>query len=215
MKNPAILFLLLVHPLMGEPAQPKPAFRDAATNETLTAKFREVSKKDPMAKFEKTKGEDPSVKNKVGSLLARSELITFNGNTTLVPKNAIIRIPEKYKSRVNNHKPGSKILNWADFYRLNRGWINTIEVSFSQAKGLVTVSGKEMDVLDESGNLVVAVLKNSPVSVNPLKENTETTEKEKLETTKPGAIKPEATKPGATKPETTKPEGTKTEGIKP
>ncbi len=210
MKNPAILFLLLVHPLMGEPAQPKPAepkpaFRDAATNETLTAKFREVSKKDPVAKFEKYKGEDLSAQSKVGSLLARSELITFNGNTTLVPKNAIIRIPEKYKSRVNNHKPGSKILNWADFYRLNRGWINTIEVSFSQAKGLVTVSGKEMDVLDESGNLVVAVLKNSPVSVNPLKENTETTEKEKLETTKPEA----------TKPETTKPEGTKTEGTKP
>ncbi len=140
MKNPAILFLLLVHPLLGEPAQPKPAFRDAATNETLTAKFREVSKKDPMAKFEKTKGEDPSVKNKVGNLLDRSDFITFNGNTTLVPKNAIIRIPENYKSRINNHKAGSKILSWADFYRLNRGWISTIEVSLSQANGLVKVS---------------------------------------------------------------------------
>ncbi len=206
MKNPAILFLLLVHPLMGEPAQPKPAFRDAATNETLTAEYREVSKKDPMGKFEKTKGEDPSVVNQVGNLLDNSELITFNGNTTLVPKNAIIRIPEKYKSRVNNYKQGSKILSWVDFYRLNRGWISTIEVSFSQAKGLVTVSGKEMDTLNESGNLVVAVLRNGPISVLPLKTDTD---KENPEATKPGGAKPEGTKPEGTKPEGTKPEGTK------
>jgi hypothetical protein len=197
MKNPAILFLLLVHPLMGEPAQSKPAFRDAATNETLTAEYREVSKKDPMGKFEKTKGEDPSVVNKVGNLLDNSELITFNGNTTLVPKNAIIRIPEKYKSRVNNYKQGSKILSWVDFYRLNRGWISTIEVSFTQAKGLATVSGKEMDTLEESGNLIVAVLRNGPISVLPLKTDTD---KENPEATKPGGTKPEGTKPEGTKP---------------
>lgn len=209
MKKPAILLLLLVHPLMGEPAQPKPAFRDAATNETLTAKFREVSKTDPLGKFQKSEGADPSVVNKVGNLLDNSELITFNGNTTLVPKNAIIRIPEKYKARVNNHKPGSKILSWVDFLRLNRGWISTIEVSFTQAKGLATVSGKEMDTLEESGNLIVAVLKNGPISVLPLKTDTDDAEKEKPAETKPAETKPAETKPEGTKPAGTKPEGTK------
>ncbi len=202
MKTPAILLLLLVHPLMGEPAKPKVAFRDAATNESLTTAYREASKKDPLGKFEKSEGADPSVVNKVGNLLDNSELITFNGNTTLVPKNAIIRIPEMYKSRINNYKQGSKILSWVDFYRLNRGWISTIEVSFTQAKGLATVSGKEMDTLNESGNLVVAVLRNGPISVLPLKTDTD---KEN----------PEATKLGGTKPEGTKPEGTKPEGTKP
>jgi hypothetical protein len=188
MKNPTILLLLMLHPLMGEapnkePA--KPAFRDAATNETLSAKFREASKTNPMSKFPETKGEDPTVKNKVGNLLENSEFITFNGYTTLVPKNAIIVIPEKYKNRINNHKQGSKVVSWIDFYSQNRGWISTIEVNFAQAKGEKPVSEKQLETLNKSGNLIVAVLKNGPISVLPLKTDAAPVEGTKPEGTKP------------------------------
>jgi hypothetical protein len=185
MKNTTLLFLLLVHPLLGE--QGKPAFRDAATNESLAGKYREVSKTNPMTdpktKFTVTTGEDPSVKNKVGNLLENSEFITFNGHTTLVPKRAIIVIPDKYKDRINNHKEGSKIVSWAEFFSLNRGWISTLEVNFSQAKGEKPVNAEEMEVLNKSKNLIVAVLENGPISVLPLKTTADPVEP--VEKTKP------------------------------
>ncbi len=183
MKCPVILLLLLVHPLLGEP--PKPAFRDAATNETLSAKFRETSKTNPMAKFTPITGEDPTVKNKVVGLMETSDLITFNGLTTLVPKNSIIQIPEKYKNRINNHKQGSKLVSWSEFFSQNRGWISTIEVNFSQAKGEEPVSEKHLETLNKSGNMIVAVLQNGPISVLPLKTDAAPVEKTKPEGTKP------------------------------
>jgi hypothetical protein len=173
MKHHLFILALLVSQLHGQAEPKKPAFRDAATNETLTEKYKEVSTKGPMRKFKEATGEDASVKNKVGNLLENSDFITFNGNTTLVPKNALIQIPEKYKTRINNHKPGSKILSWTDFYSLNRGWISTVEVSLAQAKAEKPISPELLDTLNKKGNLVVAVLKNGPITVLPKKVEAE------------------------------------------
>jgi hypothetical protein len=167
MKHQLFILALLVSQLHGQAEPKKPAFRDAATHESLTEKYREVSTKGPTRKFKEATGEDASVKNKVGNLLENSEFITFNGKTTLVPKHALIQIPEKYKSRINNHKPGSKIVSWADFYTLNRGWISTVEVTLAQARADKPISPELLDTLSKKGNLVVAVLKNGPISVLP------------------------------------------------
>lgn len=178
MKYQLFILAVLASQLHGQAEPNKPAFRDAATNESLTLKYREVANKGPTRKFKEATGEDASVKNRVGNLLENSDFITFNGNTTLVPKNALVQIPAKYKDRVNNHKPGSKILSWIDFYSLNRGWISTVEVSLAQAKGETPVSPELMESLNKSGNLVVAVLKSGPISVRPPKAPTEAETKE-------------------------------------
>jgi hypothetical protein len=188
MKHHLFILALLVSQLHGQADPKKPAFRDAATNETLTEKFNEVSTKGPMKKFKEATGEDASVKNKVPSLLETSDMITFNGNTTLVPKYSLLQIPEKYKTRINNHKPGSKIMGWKDFYTLNRGWITTVEVDLSQARAEKSISPELMETLVKNGNLVVAVLKNGPISVLPPKVE-EKTEGETNES------KPEPKKP--------------------
>ncbi|MES2980788.1 MAG: hypothetical protein V4727_00615 [Verrucomicrobiota bacterium] len=174
MKHQLFILAILASQLHGQAEPQKPAFRDAATSESLTEKYRETSTKGPAKKFKETTGEDASVKHKVGNLLENSELITFNGNTTLVPKKAIVQIPEKYKDRINAHKPGSKILSWMDFYTLNRGWISTVEVTLAQARGEVPVSPELMETLSKKGNLVVAVLKNGPISVHTPKAEAET-----------------------------------------
>ncbi len=181
MKHQLFILTLLASQLLGQAETKKPAFRDAATNESLTEKYKEASTKGPMKNFQEATGEDASVKNKVGNLLDRSDLITFNGNTTLVPKNALVQIPEKYKDRINNHKPGSKILSWIDFYTLNRGWISTVEVTLAQAKGQTPVSSDLMETLTKKGNLVVGVLKNGPISVNPPKVEAEAETKARTE----------------------------------
>lgn len=152
--------------------QAKPVFRDAATNEQLTEQYRKVSLDNPMKLLPEEKGPDPSVENHVGNLLENSELITFNGRTTLVPKNSLVLIPAKLKERVNNHQASSAIVSWLDFYSVNRGWISTVEVTLAQARGDEPVAPEILENLGKSGNLVVAVLKNGPISVMPPKDKT-------------------------------------------
>lgn len=169
MKLNGLLLVLLTTPLFGQEAKPKVAFRDAATNESLSKKYQQAAKEGPTKKFVKSTGEDASVKNKVGNLLDNSEFITYNGFTTLVPKNALLQIPKPYADRINNHKKGSKVISWTDFYARNRGWINTVEVTLAQAKGETPISPELLETLKKNNNLVVAVLQNGPISIRPPK----------------------------------------------
>jgi hypothetical protein len=168
MKPFPLLLATLALPALAQGERPV-AFRDAATHSSLSGKFREVSLADPMKKLTATEGEDPTVVNRVGNLLENSDVITFNGQTTLVPKNALVLVPEKFSERINNPQPGTQILSWLDFYTLNRGWISTVEVTFAQARGDVPVSPENLEALGKSGNLIVAVLKSGPISVMPPK----------------------------------------------
>lgn len=190
MKHHLFILALLVSQLHGQAEPQKPAFRDAATNETLVQKYKEVSTKGPLKKFKEATGEDASVKNKVENLLDNSDFITFNGNTTLVPKNALIQIPEKYKNRINNHKPGSKIISWSDFYTINRGWISTVEVNLAQARSEKSISPELLDTLNKKGNLVIAVLKNGPISIVPPKPSAEPAAEKSTDDSKSKPIKP-------------------------
>lgn len=170
MKHTLIITVLLVAAVQAQ--QGEPVFRDAATNEQLTEQYRSVRLENPMKDFPADKGEDPSVVNHVGNLLDNSELLTFNGQTTLVPKNALVLVPAKLKARVNKHQPGCEIVSWLDFYTVNRGWISTVEVTFAQARGDEAVSPEILENLGKSGNLIVAVLKSGPISVMPPKPET-------------------------------------------
>src|SRR6476620_6663117 len=78
--------------------------------------------------------EDPSKVNQPEDLISRSDIISYGGMTTLVPKRAIIQLPPSLAQRVGK-SDGSKIVPWAEFYAANRGWIRTIEVTRQQAGG--------------------------------------------------------------------------------
>jgi hypothetical protein len=170
MKIPTFTLILACAPVAIHTQQAKPAFRDAATNEQLTEKYRKVSLENPMKHLPPAQGADPSVENRVGNLLENSDILSFNGLTTLVPKSALVLVPEKFKATVNNHQAGSKIVSWLDFYSVNRGWISTVEVTFAQARGEEPVSPETLATLGESGNMIVAVLKGGPISVLPPKK---------------------------------------------
>lgn len=187
MNNTFLILSVLTSQLHGEVMRSDGLpFRDAATNESLSKEYRKVSLEDPMKKFEPTKGEDPSVVNHASGLLENSELISFNGETTLVPKHAIIQIPEKFAGRINHHPEGAKIVGWLDFLGRNRGWISTVEVTLAQAKGEIPVAPELMETVTKDGNLVVAVLKGGPISVLPPKPKEETS----VSTTTPVPVKP-------------------------
>jgi len=153
----------------------KAAMRDAATHEQLSQQLRQVEQQDPMKNLPVSKLEDPA-KNLPKDLLSQSDIISFGGFATLVPKRAILQIPKNCADRIK-FVPGSQIRGWSDFYAVNRGWITTVEISRSQAEGNEPMPEETSKQLTKCGNLVVAVYMGGPISMLPLKvpvENTET-----------------------------------------
>lgn len=147
----------------------KPVMRDVVTNEQLVLALRKAEQEDPMKKLPATQGEDPSVVNRSRDLIADSDIISFRGVATLVPKRAVLQIPESCKERMKL-EPGAKIVPWAEFYASNRGWITTVEVSRTQAEGNLPLGEDSQKLMSTCRNLVVATYQNGPISVLPLKE---------------------------------------------
>lgn len=150
--------------------QPKPAsaMRDAVTHDQLVLAMRKAAQSDPMRGLKPAAGEDPSLVNQPKDLVASSDIISFGGNSTLVPKRAILAMPKGVADRVK-YQPGSKIVSWLEFYTLNRGWITTVEVSRPQAEGNVPIDEKIAQSIAKSSNLVVATYQGGPISVLPPK----------------------------------------------
>ncbi|MFT3992585.1 MAG: hypothetical protein QM680_14410 [Luteolibacter sp.] len=109
---------------------------------------------------------DPSTRQPVRDIISQSDILSYAGYTTLVPKRAIIHRPAEYQSRYEFVK-GSKVVSWLEFYRLNRGWISVVEVSREQAEGKVPLSEETRGMLEKSTNLVVAVYQGGPISLLP------------------------------------------------
>lgn len=151
----------------------KMVMRDAATHDDLSRRLHKVEEEDPMKKLPVSTLEDP-VKNAPKDLLSQSDIISFGGIATLVPKRAILQIPANYANRIK-FAEGSQICGWADFYAANRGWITTVEISRLQAEGNEPMPEETSKQLTKSGNLVVAVYKGGPISMLPLKVPVEKT----------------------------------------
>ena len=104
-----------------------------------------------------------------GDLLSQSDIICFNGLATLVPKRAVIAVPERYQSRLE-FKTGAKLTTWDKFYASNRAWIGVLEVEFEQATGQKPFSETQATAMQNSSRMIVATYNKGPVSVLPLKE---------------------------------------------
>ncbi len=150
----------------------KPVYRDAATHDQLALELRKMERRDPMRNREAVTGADPSKVNRPVDLLKQSDMISFGGYATLVPKRAILSVPQNYQ-RYLTLEPGAKIIGWRDFYRKNRNWITTIEVVRAEAEGNQKMPEKTLEKVAKSTNLVVATCHGGPISVLPLKEDAE------------------------------------------
>lgn len=147
----------------------KPVYRDAETHELIAKKLKVNQEIDPIQKLVPSEGADPSKVNQPKNLIDSSDVISFNGYTTLVPKLAIIQLPELYADRINNHRLENKVVGWGEFYRLNQGWITTVEVSRVQAEGKEALAEAVSENLSKSRNLVIATYSAGPISMLPPK----------------------------------------------
>lgn len=162
---PTLLSLLLASSALspGQGAKAQGAIRDAATDDELAARLHRVQSTDPMKKFTPSEGKDPSKENQPTDLLSRSDMLSFNGMATLVPKGSILVTPPLLSDRVGM-KSGLKIVTWLEFYSVNRGWIATQEITLPQAEGKTPLDEKVTENLRRSSNLVVATLQGGPIS---------------------------------------------------
>ncbi|MGC4016083.1 MAG: hypothetical protein QM755_16390 [Luteolibacter sp.] len=164
--------LALIVPCHAELASKAPT-RDAATHEELVAQQRKAASAPQPSLRDATMtpadaSVDPSVVNRPGDLFSRSDIFCFNGFATLVPKQAILHIPDSYASRIGL-KDGSKFQVWSEFYSSNRGWIVTQEVTRAQAEGREPLSDDIKKALSKCPSVVVATYQSGPISVLPPK----------------------------------------------
>lgn len=158
--------LALIAAASAEPQAP--VMRDAATHEQLSLALRKADQHDPMKNMLPAKGEDPSVVNRPKDLISQSDIISFHGISTLVPKRAVLQIPKSCADRMKM-EPGSKIVSWSEFYAQNRGWITTVEVSRVQAEGNKPFAEETQKYMSTCRNLIVATYQGGPISVLPPK----------------------------------------------
>jgi hypothetical protein len=171
MKNPNLPYwstfaVFVAFVALGRAAPP--VMRDAATHEQLSLTLRKSEQLDPMKKLPPSQGKDPTRSNQPKDILTDSDIISFRGLATLVPKRSIIQVPKNYAELIKM-AAGSKIVGWADFYDANRGWISTIEVSKEQAEGNEPMTEETQKFISKSRNLIIATYKGGPISVLPLK----------------------------------------------
>ena len=145
-----------------------PVMRDAATEQQLVLTQRKAAQNDPMKQLAVSTLADPAVLNPPQDLLSQSDIVCFGGIATLVPKHAILQLPEAYAARLKI-APGAQIVGWADFYAANRGWITTVEISCAQAEGKEPIAAHTRTLLTQCHNLAVATYQGGPISLLPPK----------------------------------------------
>ena len=153
--------------------QEQKAFRMRPTHDALKA--RQDKSRDAFAEkqvevkvampviSEKRKGPDSS------SLIKRSAVLSSDRNWTIVPKGAVLHVPQQYQVRVNGKRAG-KLIPWKTFYTQNRGWIHVHSVSMDQARGEEKMDPKQVEVYKSVSRVVVSVCHGGPISVIAPKE---------------------------------------------
>ena len=172
MKAPvASLFaIILAFPARGaeEPPAGTVVMREVVTHDQIVEAARKAKEDNPLPVFTPVEGADPTVVNRPKSLLARSEIISYQGMTTLVPKRAVIHIPKEMSDRLGM-KDGCQMGSWLDFLNANRAWIRTVPVSRVQAEGREPLPEDTIKSFAKEKRLVVATYQDGPISVMPLK----------------------------------------------
>lgn len=145
-----------------------PPMTEPVSAEELSNRLRHARQNDPIRKLvpPANPGADPSKGTHGRDLIAESTVLNHAGVMTLVPKRAVLHLPEALKSRVGI-RDGSELLPWARFLELNRSWIHAESVSRERALGKTPFSSEETQALRSSGKVIIATFEGGPISVLP------------------------------------------------
>ena len=143
---------------------PPVIMRDAATHEELVARKKAEGEPALPEGMKPCQGADPSKTGRPGDLIGRSDLLCHGGVATLVPKRALLAVPERFRARMAM-LDGARVVTWDEFLALHRDWITTVEVTLDEAGGRALLPDHTVRRVAESGNVVVATFLGGPISV--------------------------------------------------
>jgi len=128
---------------------------DAMTDEQLLAR-------QAAAKFGGIAPEDQ--RTRTYDLASNSTFLQNGERFTLVPKGAVLQVPEKLASWVVK-APAGKFQPWPEFQAERRGQVVPFEVTMDQAAGKVPLDPGKLAAAKKAGGLLVAVCRGGPISV--------------------------------------------------
>lgn len=93
-----------------------------------------------------------------------STFIQIGESYTLVPKGAVLNLPEKFAAAIVT-QPVGRFVAWQEFQATNRGSLSNLEITLEQAAGKVPIDPAKLDAAKKAGVLLVAVIRGGAVSV--------------------------------------------------
>ncbi len=161
MKPTLLLLALASSALAGQPVLAR----------ITPAALAKIQQQSPMAGLESTPASATQVARPDNQSIIKGSIILHDGkNWTLVPKGAVLFMPDALKSRVDA-KPVGTLLPWAGFLTKNISWLTTNETTFDQAAGNEALPAERAEFWAKQDKIVVAVHQNGPISVNVAKQS--------------------------------------------
>ncbi|MEM9081339.1 MAG: hypothetical protein AAGC74_11680 [Verrucomicrobiota bacterium] len=148
--------------MRGEETQEKRVIRDLVSRAELEE--RRAKRSEAYARFEKAKEHSGMRHPSQASLIERSIILTSGSHWTIVPKGAVILVPERYEGRVDVARSG-QLMKFPDFLRVNRGWLSSYEVTLEQARGNEGFEDEVRQALEAAGRVVVATRHGGPITI--------------------------------------------------
>jgi hypothetical protein len=145
----------------GRPA----SFRNAAKHEDLLDAYQRSTREDPIREMGEVPAElDLAQLYAQTSLLERSDPLSQGNLATLLPKGALLFVPEGMAERAQLPQ-GAEIVDWGHFYRLNSHWILPWNIRLEQALGEEALDLALFERLKRMGKVVVAICMDHPISL--------------------------------------------------
>lgn len=107
-----------------------------------------------------------------------SDVLTDGQFHTVVPKGAILSVPESLLNRMASG-PAGQFQFWPDFYARNKSWIRLQEVEVDVAKGKAPLPEAVVKMMGTETKMVIASYKGTIVSVLEAPPKDDTAEKTK------------------------------------
>ena len=155
MRHPLFLCALVTSAIAGPPVLVRVTAADIAR----------LQQSNPMKELQKPAEGEAKVSTPAEQSIIKQSVILHDGkNWTIVPKGAVIFLPEAMKSRVDA-KPVGKLMAFNDFLAANCNWLTTHEVTFGQAAGDESLPAERVGYWSKQEKIVVAVHQDGPISV--------------------------------------------------
>ncbi|BCU78507.1 hypothetical protein [Luteolibacter sp. LG18] len=143
-------------------AHADPAMTDITTPEQMAAKMRASQAARPLP-GEPVTGETRVIHKAPEGIFETSQILSANGQWTLVPKGALVYVPAALQSRVNAPQEGT-LVPLQDFLAANRQWVSSQEVSIAQAAGQEGIKPETAKFWASQNKIVVATHQGGAIS---------------------------------------------------